>query len=263
MARAPSLSWLATDGAFGPYTSLSIPIPANAQDGDFVFGTFRVAENPGTITYPSYITNLVADATFTVGSIDSRMRLFWFRRNAAAQGSNFTISWTTSQHAQILLMGFRGVDTTTPFGTLPQNNQTTGAVNGGSSFPFNSVNVSAGQLAILIGAVQCDGVDEGIISFIASGPYLSPDWTEFPSLLNDPDYNVEARCHGHYRQPGESSLAGGVWPTNSAFGTAASTYYSWHFTLNPRSPVITDIDGDEAWNDGDTGLVITGTGLGI
>ncbi len=26
-------------------------------------------------------------------------------------------------------------------------------------------------------------------------------------------------------------------------------------------PIITDVDGDEAWDDGDTGLVITGTGF--
>lgn len=261
MARAPNAAWEETTSLTSTVTSASLAIPATAQDGDFVLGYFRVNENPGVVTYPSFITNLVADAQFTVGSVNSRARLFWFRRDAVAQGANFTISWVAPQYAQLTLFGFRGVDPTTPFGTLPQDNQTTGSVNGGGTFPFNSVSVSAGQLAILIGLVQGDGVDEGTVGFINSSPYNQPDLVYFIDDYRSPNIAVDGSFRAHYRTGSETTIAGDNWGASSTFGTAASTYYTWHFTLNPRAPDITDIDGDETWNDGDTGLVITGTGL--
>lgn len=261
MTRSPTAAWEDLTFDSTQVTSISRTFPSHLQDGDFVLGYFRVVENPGTVTYPSYITNLVADALFTAGTVDSRARLFWFRRDAVAQGATFTISWTTAQYCQLTLFGFRGVDPTTPFGTLPQNNQTTGSVNGGSSFPFNSVSVSAGQLACLIGLLQGDAVDEGTLSLITTSPYDQPDLSYFIDSYNNPNFAIDGSARFYYRVGSETTIASGNWNTSSGFGTAASTYYTWHFTLNPRAPDITDVDGDETWNDGDTGLVITGTGL--
>lgn len=68
----------------------------------------------------------------------------------------------------------------------------------------------------------------------------------------------------------------GYWPLSADSGTQTNlgldatgdltvtnaVFDADHPTITGGGPVIiTDVDGDEAWNDGDTGLVITGTGF--
>lgn len=43
--------------------------------------------------------------------------------------------------------------------------------------------------------------------------------------------------------------------------TGAVAFDSDHPTIGSGPVVVTDVDGDETWNDGDTGLIITGTGF--
>lgn len=264
--RCPQVLFTENGGLTGnTVTSVSITIPSYCQDGDFIWGYFRVSENPGTVTYPSYITTLVGDATFTVGTNDSRIRLFWFRRDAVAQGSTFTISWTTAQYAAMFLMGVRGVDRTTPFGTLPQNNQTTGSVTPPNNIPYNAITTSDGQLAFILVVLQSDATDEGALSVFQSGHWASSggNFNNVPFIdgFNNPDFHVDVDFDIEVVQTGVTSLAGGNHFASALFGTQPSTYYTWGWTLNKETPIVTDVDGDETWNDGDTGLVITGQGL--
>lgn len=266
MARFPHFIDHQYNYGISTVTSRSVVIPSTWQDGDFILGVFRVSENPGTVTYPAYITNLVADATFTVGTNDSRIRLFYFRRDSVAQGSTFTISWTTAQYALLNLMCIRGVDVTTPFATTPASGQQTGSVSAPNTIPYSGISVSDGELACLIACCQSDATDEPLIGTPQTGPFVNGgDYQNklyFDSMSN-PDYYMEARMYARLTRTGETSLASGTISTSTVFGTAAATYYTWVFALNPAPLSITDVDGDETWNDGDTGLIVTGTGLGV
>jgi len=120
--------------------------------------------------------------------------------------------------------------------------------------------------------VSADGVTttipEALIVIVVNNGDLTTisGWTNsnLVSITEAFDLESDAGSNGHI------SAAYGVLTAASASGATTATLdnnemdANWVIALEPAAasgPVITDVDGDETWDDGDTGLVITGTGF--
>ena len=94
-----------------------------------------------------------------------------------------------------------------------------------------------------------------VLELPASG---SPSLTKITSAGNTDLVHLSA---GSPELTKPTSAGTGILPDTLASGTPSLTKATSAGTALQPLPVVTDVDGDETWADGDTGLVITGTGF--
>ena len=238
------------------------------QDGSIILAYFQTELGGGTVTYPSYITT-IADISLTVGTVDIQGKFFYYFKEDAGAANLLSISWQNTASYFLGFVGVRGVDPTTPFARDPSiaGAQTTGSANSTQTIPYNAIpSASEGDIAFLLATIQSDNVDEPTLGNYLATPYGNGETPDLNGLwiagaaTNSPH---EVRLSAYLVESGDTDVQAGTIDLLPP-GNANGSYHTFHFSLaSPRVPAITDVDTDETWTDGDTGLIITGTGLGV
>ena len=152
---------------------------------------------------------------------------------------------TIAEGGEIYISFWSGVDLTTPI-----DDSATGRRDTTGSADITLDSASADQVFALHASVFYTGSEDSDISTTAASP------TETAVYNGDLGGNSQIVDVSYFTFPTSGS---------KTFRVATDTYnYSFlqGVVLNVGDAVvITDVDTDETWNDGDTGLVITGTGF--
>ncbi len=199
----------------------------------------------------------------------SRRRLVIFTADSPADGA-LTIAWTgaTGTYAETIysIVEVAGWD-----GTTEVDGSSGGSVSSAVAVSRTSVGVS-GNINFAITGVEEAGATNLTADATSTNIYLNEDGGDVRSFLSQysTDDNTMASSWTTSSNGGISyiQVKGGTTGTHAGAGakTASGTPPIATITASgvagiASSVVITDVNTTESWTDGDTGLVITGTGF--
>ena len=170
---------------------------------------------------------------------------FFYRVAGGSEPSSYTFDSAATDRMSITLSVFDGVDTSTIWDVTPSSS-TRGQGETGTTCTTAAMTTGTNG-------------SWGIAAYLGDGSRTFSGYTN--SYTNEVEHSPTADQNiAHVSR--EFATAGSQGTTAATISSSAS-WVAHQFSIVPAAtnPVITDVDTDEAWTDGDTGLVITGTGF--
>jgi hypothetical protein len=181
----------------------------------------KVSQNPHTLT-------------------DTSAWHFFWRIAGASEETVFDFTSDVTNAWGIHVLQFRGTSEGTPFAVEPKRENVADTASAST--------ISAPSIAVPVGAMAI---------MIAGGGH-----TNALSGADNSFTNMQANAAGEWALSSNYRLfaSGGGTGLTTVTWTPDNDGGAMHFALG-EAPIITDVDTDEMWNDGDTDLPITGSGF--
>lgn len=190
------------------------------------------------------------DETDGDATVDVHCATFWKIADGTENGGTITCNAATSDEFAGILLHITGAATSSPIDV----SGTADTLGTGSTHVADEI--TTGEANTLALAVICaHGSDTESITASGTGWDTTPDTEYTPSTSGASGCGIAISSKGI----ASAGLTGDCTFTLGASDGAIK----WQFSIKESSAavVITDVDTDETWDDGDTGLVITGTGF--
>jgi hypothetical protein len=268
--RPISTEFDGTRGGVNPYGGNFMP----PKEGDFMLGLMLTGSVNDGATSDHSISGWTTewDNTQDILSPGSTIRFaVFYKFRTASEPSSYTISHSTintDRHFWILC--FRGVDPNSPFQVAPSATQR----NGGAA---SDTHTFVAATAVLNSIGICMSYQSAVIAGNSSSVPETYAATYTPSVYQNnrsqSKYKIRQDPYWYRSYAGVGTLrpiSGWVnfsGPLAAQSYTPIATYPSTasviglHFMLKPAPIVVTDINTNETWTDGDTNIPITGTGM--
>ena len=219
------------------------------QEGDVIVAAMHSNEVAGALSGDATYT-FTKDFEETNPSVDTGLYAVLSRVATASEPTSYQFNHSgLADRNEVQLSVFRHVSNASKYDVAPSTS-TRASGDTGTTATSPTMTTSVDHSYGIVVALRDSGATTGYTA-------IDNDYTNEVSLGTNGD-----QCTFMWSRPHPSA---GLKPAVNATLSATDAWVIHQFALRPdggaTGPIITDVDTDEAWDDGATGLIVTGTGF--